>query len=208
MFVGYVPPGKAPWHYHLYDEIVWIWRGPGRYHLGDEVEPLEDGSAFRITPREVHIVENTQPRSRARGARHLHAGGEPLGRVPDARRRGVVRVRVGVSADQRRAALPAASAMPSGEFPIFEHKTYLNSCSQGALSHRVRAAYEEYLAGWDENGAEWEFWVERAEAARAGFAELLHGEPDEVAVTTSVSQGVNGDRLGARRSSAAAATAS
>ncbi len=79
-----------------------------------------------------------------------------------------------------------------GEFPIFEHTTYLNSCSQGALSHRVRAAYEEYLAGWDENGAEWEFWVERAEAARAGFAALLHGQPDEVAVTTSVSQGVSG----------------
>ena len=79
-----------------------------------------------------------------------------------------------------------------GEFPIFEHKTYLNSCSQGALSHRVRAAYEEYLAGWDENGAEWEFWVERSEAARTGFAELIHGDADEVAVTTSVSQGVNG----------------
>ena len=79
-----------------------------------------------------------------------------------------------------------------GEFPIFEHTTYLNSCSQGALSHRVRAAYEEYLTGWDENGAEWEFWVERAEAARAGFAELLHGAADEVAVTTSVSQGVSG----------------
>jgi selenocysteine lyase/cysteine desulfurase len=78
------------------------------------------------------------------------------------------------------------------EFPIFAHTTYLNSCSQGALSHRVRAAYEEYLAGWDENGAEWEFWVERAEAARAGFAGLLHGQPDEVAVTTSVSQGVSG----------------
>jgi selenocysteine lyase/cysteine desulfurase len=78
------------------------------------------------------------------------------------------------------------------EFPIFEHTTYLNSCSQGALSHRVRAAYEEYLAGWDANGAEWEFWVERAEAIRAGFAGLLHGEPDEVAVTTSVSQGVSG----------------
>jgi quercetin dioxygenase-like cupin family protein len=59
MFVGYVPPGKAPWHYHLYDEIVWIWRGPGRYHLGDDVEQLENGSAFRIMPREVHIVENT-----------------------------------------------------------------------------------------------------------------------------------------------------
>ena len=38
------------------------------------------------------------------------------------------------------------------EFPIFEHTTYLNSCSQGALSHRVRRAYDEYLAGWDERG--------------------------------------------------------
>jgi len=61
MFVGYVPPGRAPWHYHLYDEICWIWRGPGRYHVGDEADPLEDGTAFRITPRQVHIVENTSP---------------------------------------------------------------------------------------------------------------------------------------------------
>ena len=61
MFMGYIPPGKAPWHYHLYDEIVWVWRGSGLYHLGDDVEPLENGSAFRITPREVHIVENTSP---------------------------------------------------------------------------------------------------------------------------------------------------
>jgi selenocysteine lyase/cysteine desulfurase len=78
-----------------------------------------------------------------------------------------------------------------GEFPIFEHTTYANSCSQGALSNRVRAAAEEWLAGWDENGAEWEFWVERNEAARSAFAGLLHAEPDEVAVTTSVSQGVS-----------------
>ncbi len=60
-----------------------------------------------------------------------------------------------------------------GEFPIFEHATYLNSCSQGALSLRVRDAYEEYLAGWDENGAEWSHWVERAETMRAAFARLL-----------------------------------
>jgi quercetin dioxygenase-like cupin family protein len=58
MFVGYVPPGRAPWHYHLYDEIVWIWKGPGRYHLAGGVEELPDGAAFRIAPREVHIVEN------------------------------------------------------------------------------------------------------------------------------------------------------
>src|SRR5581483_6850574 len=79
-----------------------------------------------------------------------------------------------------------------GEFPILAHTTYLSSCSQGALSHRVRAAYEEYLDGWDEHGAEWAHWVERAEAARAAFARLLRAAPREVAVTTSVTQGVSG----------------
>ena len=58
LFVGYIPPGRAPWHYHLYDEIVWILSGTGRLHLGDEVEELEPGCAFRLRPREVHIVEN------------------------------------------------------------------------------------------------------------------------------------------------------
>jgi selenocysteine lyase/cysteine desulfurase len=76
-------------------------------------------------------------------------------------------------------------------FPIFEHTTYINSCSQGALSVDVRRAYEEYLDGWDEHGAAWEHWVERAEAARAGFARLVNASPDEIAVTTSVSQAVN-----------------
>jgi selenocysteine lyase/cysteine desulfurase len=76
-------------------------------------------------------------------------------------------------------------------FPIFEHTTYANSCSQGALSVDVRRAYEEYLAGWDAHGAEWEHWVERAEAARAAFAGLVGAEPGEVAVTTSVSQAVS-----------------
>jgi selenocysteine lyase/cysteine desulfurase len=77
------------------------------------------------------------------------------------------------------------------EFPIFEHTVYANSCSQGALSNRVRAAAEEWLAGWDANGAEWDFWVERNEAARSAFAGLVHADPDDVAVTTSVSQGVS-----------------
>ena len=58
MFVGYIPPGAAPWHYHLYEEIVWVWNGVGRYHLASGVEELTDGSAFHIAPREVHIVEN------------------------------------------------------------------------------------------------------------------------------------------------------
>ena len=78
-----------------------------------------------------------------------------------------------------------------GEFPIFESATYLNSCSQGALSNRVRAAVDEWLAGWDAHGAEWDHWVERSEAFRSAIAGLLHAESDDVAVTTSVSQGVS-----------------
>ncbi len=87
--------------------------------------------------------------------------------------------------------MAGVGASVRGEFPIFEHATYLNSCSQGALSRRVRRAYEEYLDGWDANGAEWDHWVERAEAMRAAFARLLRAGPDEIAVTTSVTQGVS-----------------
>lgn len=58
LFAGYIPPGKAPWHYHLYDEIVWVPEGPGRLHVGEETEELGPGTAFRLRPRQVHIVEN------------------------------------------------------------------------------------------------------------------------------------------------------
>ena len=58
LFAGFIPPGKAPRHYHLYDEIVWVPSGPGRLHVGDTVEELGSGSAFRLRPRQVHIVEN------------------------------------------------------------------------------------------------------------------------------------------------------
>ena len=76
-------------------------------------------------------------------------------------------------------------------FPIFERLTYINSCSQGALSDSVRAAYDDYLTGWDERGAPWDYWVERTETARSTFARLVGGAPDDVAVTTSLSAGVS-----------------
>jgi len=83
-------------------------------------------------------------------------------------------------------------------FPIFEHQVYINSCSQGALSDAVRAAYEQYLTDWDEKGAPWEYWVERQEAARGAFASLVNAGPDEVAVTTSLSAGVSALASGLR----------
>jgi selenocysteine lyase/cysteine desulfurase len=75
-------------------------------------------------------------------------------------------------------------------FPIFERLTYINSCSQGALSDAVRNAYARYLSDWDEHGAPWEYWVAQLDAARASVADLLNADSDEVAVTTSVSAGV------------------
>ena len=83
-------------------------------------------------------------------------------------------------------------------FPIFKERVYINSCSQGALSDAVRASYEQYLDDWDEKGAPWEYWVERQEAARAVFAGLVNAEPDEVAVTTSLSAGVSALASGLR----------
>jgi selenocysteine lyase/cysteine desulfurase len=76
-------------------------------------------------------------------------------------------------------------------FPIFREKVYLNSCSQGALSTDVEAAYAAYLNDWREKGSPWEYWVECMEAVRGAFAGLLNAHSDEIAVTSSVSAGVN-----------------
>ena len=76
-------------------------------------------------------------------------------------------------------------------FPIFEKKTYINSCSQGALSFDVQQAYTQYLCDWQEEGSPWERWVELLEANRHAFAGLVNAESDEIAVTASVSAGVS-----------------
>lgn len=77
-------------------------------------------------------------------------------------------------------------------FKIFERKTYLNTCSQGALSDAVELGMSEFLSTWDDQGSPWEKWVERYEAARTAFAKFIHASPDEVAIVTSVSAGING----------------
>jgi selenocysteine lyase/cysteine desulfurase len=83
-------------------------------------------------------------------------------------------------------------------FPIFERLVYINTCSQGALSDAVRDSYEQYLHDWEEKGAPWDYWVEREDAARAAFADLVNAAPDEVAVTTSLSAGVSALASGLR----------
>jgi selenocysteine lyase/cysteine desulfurase len=89
---------------------------------------------------------------------------------------------------------PRTAALPDSirhRFPILERQVYVNSCSQGALSDAVRDSYAAYLRDWDEHGSPWEYWVERSETARAAFARLINADPDEVAVTTSNSAGID-----------------
>jgi len=77
------------------------------------------------------------------------------------------------------------------EFPLLERKTYLNSGSYCALAKNVKAAFEAYMEDRLLVGANWDVWVTKNESVRALVAELLHAAPDEIAVTASVSAGLN-----------------
>jgi quercetin dioxygenase-like cupin family protein len=60
-FVGYIPPGRAPDHYHLYDEVVYVLEGDGELHIGDEDAPLRPGASVHLPARLVHCLENSGP---------------------------------------------------------------------------------------------------------------------------------------------------
>ena len=58
-FVGSIPPGRAPDHFHEYEEVLFILKGEGRVWLGAESTPIGYGSCIYLPPRQVHCVENT-----------------------------------------------------------------------------------------------------------------------------------------------------
>ena len=77
------------------------------------------------------------------------------------------------------------------EFPVLQRKTYLNSGSYCALANEVRAAFNAYMEDRLLVGANWDVWVTKNESVRNLTATLLHASPDEIAVTASVSAGLN-----------------
>ena len=77
------------------------------------------------------------------------------------------------------------------EFPVLERKTYLNSGSYCALANDVKAAFEGYMEDRLLVGANWDVWIAKNESVRALTARLLRATPDEIAVTASVSAGLN-----------------
>ncbi len=72
-------------------------------------------------------------------------------------------------------------------FPILEHAVQLSSCSQSALSKPVRAAALDYLESWETRGADWGYWMQCVDEARAEFARLINAQLEDIAVLGSVS---------------------
>ena len=58
-FVGAIPPGRAPDHFHEYEEVLFILRGEGRMWASDTSTPIGYGSCIYLPRRQVHCVENT-----------------------------------------------------------------------------------------------------------------------------------------------------
>jgi selenocysteine lyase/cysteine desulfurase len=76
-----------------------------------------------------------------------------------------------------------------GEFPVFQHQIYLNSCSLGALSTRSRSWVSRFLDEWETRGASawYDVWWERLAELRRRYAALIGAAPGEVALHASVS---------------------
>lgn len=58
-FVGSIPPGRAPDHFHTYEEVLFILRGEGRMWAGQTSTEIGVGSCVYLPRRQVHCVENT-----------------------------------------------------------------------------------------------------------------------------------------------------
>jgi mannose-6-phosphate isomerase-like protein (cupin superfamily) len=58
-FVGLVPPGRAPDHFHTYDEVIYVLEGEGALEIGGESAPLRAGSCVHLPARLVHCLANT-----------------------------------------------------------------------------------------------------------------------------------------------------
>src|SRR5438067_3183742 len=60
-FIGGIPPGRAPDHFHLYEEVICILDGAGVMHAGATSTPIAAGSCIFLPRKQRHCVENTGP---------------------------------------------------------------------------------------------------------------------------------------------------
>src|SRR5262249_32565065 len=60
-FVGHIPPGRAPDHFHRYDEVVYVLAGEGAFHVEGETVRLRAGSCVHLPAGLIHCLENHGP---------------------------------------------------------------------------------------------------------------------------------------------------
>ena len=60
-FIGLVPPGRAPDHFHTYDEVIYVLEGDGVLYVEGEEATLRAGSCVHLPARLVHCLANTGP---------------------------------------------------------------------------------------------------------------------------------------------------
>jgi len=58
-FIGLVPPGRAPDHFHTYDEVIYVLDGAGTLFIDGEEAELRAGSCVHLPARLVHCLANT-----------------------------------------------------------------------------------------------------------------------------------------------------
>jgi cysteine desulfurase/selenocysteine lyase len=84
---------------------------------------------------------------------------------------------------------PIASAR--GNFPALERWTYLDVAARCVLSRSTRAALDAHLDDQATNGGDKKRFFEVVEETRERFARLINADPDEIAYTKNVSDGIN-----------------
>jgi selenocysteine lyase/cysteine desulfurase len=77
------------------------------------------------------------------------------------------------------------------EFPILKDRIQLSSCSQSAIHHKVKDNMIKYIDTWENDGMNWELWMEVCENARAKFAKLINAKTSEIAIVSSVSHAIS-----------------
>lgn len=77
-------------------------------------------------------------------------------------------------------------------FPITEKVAYLNAAAAGPLARTTMEAATAYYRQMTEDADQhWDEWLAKRETVRKNVAKFINAEPDEIALTTNTSSGMN-----------------
>jgi selenocysteine lyase/cysteine desulfurase len=74
------------------------------------------------------------------------------------------------------------------QFPILDKYIHVANCSQAPQSTFTHSAAMEYLESWNQMGMDWDRWMEEVNYSKAEFGKIIHADPADIAIGTSVSE--------------------